>query len=112
MDPFRIERTAAASRVTLAGDFTAALADSLRLALQKELDAGVTRVVFDLTQTVMLDSMGIGLLIATYNSLSGRQGRVVVENVSEGVLKLLQCMRLVQRLNVSELEKKEINHER
>jgi anti-anti-sigma factor len=57
-------------------------------------------VVFDLGQAAMLDSSGIGLLIAAYNTVSRRQGRLHVVNVSGDVFQLLQTMRLVSRLNV------------
>lgn len=101
MNTFTIERQTNECRVVLAGDFTAAVVDSLKTALKREMDDGATAVTFDLGQTSMLDSSGIGLLIATFNSLAGRKGRISVQQVSPEILQLLSSMRLAQRLNVT-----------
>ena len=61
----------------------------------------MTEIVFDLAATVMLDSSGIGLLIATSNTIARQQGRVRVLNLSADILRLLQSMRLASRLNAS-----------
>jgi anti-anti-sigma regulatory factor len=49
----------------------------------------------------MLDSTGIGLLIAARNSIAAKGGTLRVQAVSQDIFKLLQNMRLVSRLNVS-----------
>jgi anti-anti-sigma regulatory factor len=49
----------------------------------------------------MLDSSGIGLLIAAANTAARRGGRVSVTNVSADILRLLQMMRLIDRLNAT-----------
>jgi anti-anti-sigma regulatory factor len=49
----------------------------------------------------MLDSSGMGLLIAAANSLAPGGGRIRVTNVSPDIFRLLQSMRLTTRLNVS-----------
>ena len=58
----------------------------------------------------MLDSSGIGLLIAAHNSLARKEGRVRVVNASADVFRLLQSMRLVGRLNVQARELQEAHH--
>ena len=88
-------------RVVLAGDLTAPRVPELQAALRKELVPAVTEVIFDLGQTATLDSSGIGLLIATNNSLARQQGCIRVQNVSPDLLRLLQSMRLVSRLNTT-----------
>ena len=87
--------------VTLTGNLTATLVPALQTTLQGVLEGGVDELVFDLAKTTMLDSSGMGLLIAAANSLSRRSGRIRVINVSPDILHLLQSMRLVSRLNVS-----------
>ena len=59
-------------------------------------------MVFDLASTAMLDSSGMGLLIATANSMTPIGGKVRVINVCSDIFHLLQSMRLTARLNVSE----------
>lgn len=87
--------------VTLTGDLVAAGVPELKTALQTALAGGADEVVFDLAATTQLDSSGIGLLIATSNSLTRQQGRLRVVNASPDILQLLQSMRLTGRLNAS-----------
>ena len=49
----------------------------------------------------MLDSSGMGLLIAAANSLAHSGGKLRVTNVCPDIFRLLQSMRLTARLNVS-----------
>lgn len=96
-----IETSGKQCRVTLTGDLTASGIPEIQAALRKELVPGVTEVVFDLGKATTLDSSGIGLLIATSNSLARQQGRTRVINVSPDILRLLQSMRLATRLNAT-----------
>ena len=88
-------------QVTLTGDMTAATVPDLQPALRSVLDQGASELVFDLPNAVMLDSSGIGLLIAAANTLARRGGRIRVTNVSADIFRLLQMMRLVDRLNAT-----------
>jgi anti-sigma B factor antagonist len=83
------------------GDLVASVIPDLQAALKQQLQPGVEEVIFDLAATVMLDSSGIGLLIATSNTMARQQGRVRILNVSQDILRLLQSMRLTSRLSVS-----------
>jgi anti-anti-sigma factor len=87
--------------VRLTGDFTAVLVPDLQAALKKELSEGTRELVFDMASTAMLDSSGIGLLIASANSMAHREGKVRVTNVCPDIFRLLQSMRLISRLNVT-----------
>lgn len=101
MGGFRIEQSASASVVTLAGDLTAPLVPPIQAAVKDELSKGAREVVFDLRHTEVLDSSGIGLLIATSNSLAKVSGVVRTVNTSANILQLLQSMRLTGRLNAT-----------
>jgi len=101
MAQYIIESQDKLSRVIMEGDLTASLVPDLQPRLKQELTRGIQEVVFDLGKTAMLDSSGIGVLIATYNSLNRQGGRVSVINVSPDIQKLLQSMRLATRLNVT-----------
>ena len=94
-----ITRTGATARVTLPEQLTAVEAPALQVALKQEIAQGVREIEFDLTHTKSLDSTGIGLLIAASNSLAALQGSVRLIQVSPPLLKLLQSMRLVERLH-------------
>jgi len=107
---YTIERKEKQCTVLLQGDLTAPLIPDLQAALKKELEQGAEEAVFDLGKTRMLDSSGIGLLIAACNSLVRKNGRMRVLNVSEDILRLLQSMRLVSRLHASGAAPEEENH--
>ena len=87
--------------VMLEGDLTAMVAPELKSAVQQALGDGALEVIFDFGKTTILDSTGIGFLIATYNSVKKKNGSVRVVSVSEDILGLLRSMRLEERLCVS-----------
>lgn len=101
MAGYTIQRTDSSSVVTLQGDLTAPQVPALQTELRQTLAQGVRDITFDFGQTETLDSSGIGLLIATRNSLARVDGRVNVVNLSAPLLTLLQSMRLVTRLNAT-----------
>ena len=86
--------------VALEGALTVALAQDLRPQLQKALAEGVASVVFDLARSDVVDSSGIGLLIATHNSLKAKGGRLRVVNVSPEIMSLFKAMRLDRHFTV------------
>ena len=101
MAAYVIEQNEQQGSVKLTGDLTAILVPELRAGLRETLNRGARELVFDLTSTAMLDSSGIGLLIATANSVARSGGRVRVTNVCPDIFRLLQSMRLTGRLNVT-----------
>ena len=110
MTSYTIKRAEHECQVVLEGDLTASLVPELQAALKQQIEQGAIEVVFDLSQTAVLDSSGIGLMIAASNSLSRRQGKLRVVGVSRDILRLLQSMRLVARLNATGREAKEEQH--
>jgi len=101
MSSYRMERTDEGCRLTVNGGLTAIVVPELQQALKLEVEKGTQQVTFDLSQTSMVDSSGIGLLIATSNSLSQKNGKLAVVNTAPEILRLLRSMRLVSRLNIS-----------
>lgn len=86
--------------VTLQGDLVALVVPELQRDLKDMVERGARELVIDLSNTFMLDSSGIGLLIAAANTLAQLTGNIHVTNVSAEIFQLLQNMRLVGRLNV------------
>jgi anti-sigma B factor antagonist len=101
MAAFVIEQNDQQGSVRLTGDLTAILVPDLQAGLKEVLGKGVRELVFDLGSTTMLDSSGMGLLIAAANSLAHSGGKLRVTNVCPDIFRLLQSMRLTARLNVS-----------
>jgi anti-anti-sigma factor len=102
MAAFVIEQNDQQGSVKLTGDLTAIVVPDLQAGIKEVLGKGVRNVVFDLASTAMLDSSGMGILIATANSLAPYGGKIRVTNVCPEIFRLLQSMRLTARLNVSE----------
>ncbi len=101
MSGYTLEQNGTQCLVKLDGDLTAPIVPDLQTDLKKQLDQGASEFAFDLEKAVMLDSTGIGLLIAARNSISSKGGTLRVLSVSQDIFRLLQNMRLVSRLNVS-----------
>lgn len=101
MSKLELKRDGQRIGVILEGDFTASVVPELKPSLQKALQEGMMEVEFDFGKITAIDSTGIGFLIATYNSLSKRDGTVRVVQASEDIFLLLQSMRLEKRLCVS-----------
>jgi len=87
--------------IGLEGNLTAMIVPALQADLKQTLHEGVRRMAFDFSKTAMLDSSGIGLLIAATNSVMRNGGEVRVVNVAPDIFRLFQNMRLTARLNVS-----------
>jgi anti-anti-sigma factor len=111
MSSYHMEHTGEGCRLAVNGGLTAVLVPELQQALKAEVEKGAQRITFDLAETRMVDSSGIGLLIAASNTLSQRNGKLSVINTAPEILRLLRSMRLVSRLNISGGPGAEPNHE-
>ena len=101
MATFELKRESSSLSVLINGDLTSALVPALKPELQKGIEEGVLSIVFDFGKTLVVDSTGIGFLIATYNTLSKKQGGLRIINASPDIIRLFQSMRLDQRLAIS-----------
>lgn len=103
MSDYEITSHETTAKVTLGAKLTAAEVKALQAALKREIEGGARELVFDFGALRSLDSTGIGLLVATGNSMSAVKGRIRLIDVSPDVMKLLRGMRLVDRLNATEI---------
>jgi len=72
--------------------------------LKSLVDEGRTHFILDLRGVEMIDSMGLGVLIATHNSLS-QTGRVLtLKNVSSDIMSLLKTMRLNEHFTIADVQ--------
>lgn len=104
MEVCTVEQESRVCRVMLTGDLTASGVAEVQAKLQAALGEGAQEIVFDLGKALMIDSSGIGLLIAASNSLAGRNGRIRVVKLSAEMLQLFNSMRLTHRLNATGAE--------
>ncbi|NCD32517.1 MAG: STAS domain-containing protein [Spartobacteria bacterium] len=101
MSQYTVKTIDGVCHITLSGDLTASLVPEIKELLEKEFDTGLQSMEFDLDATDVLDSSGIGLLVACHNSLTKQGGQIRIINVNSNILRLMQGMRLEKRLNVS-----------
>ena len=101
MSSYRMEHTDEGCRLTVSGGLTVVLVPELQQALKAEVEKGTQQIIFDLAETRIVDSSGIGLLIAASNSLAQKNGKLSVVNTAPEIFRLMQSMRLVGRLNIS-----------
>ncbi|THB76261.1 MAG: anti-sigma factor antagonist [Desulfobacteraceae bacterium] len=81
-------------------DVVASMADDFKNELLAVIDDSQGDIVIDLEGAEMVDSVGIGVIIAAHNTLdqAGRQLKVI--NVSKDVYGLFTTMRLNRRFTV------------
>ena len=79
----------------------AATIPELRLKMRDIVGDGVRDLVIDLSGIRMVDSSGLGLLIAAHNSLSKVGGQLAVIHASNDLLELFRSMRMHQHFTVS-----------
>ena len=61
----------------------------------------IEELTLDLKQVKMIDSVGLGVIIAAHNSLRGIGGKLTVKNVSNDIYRLFKTMRLDQHFEVT-----------
>jgi anti-anti-sigma factor len=86
--------------VHLEEDVVAAHCNRLRELLRAQIEAGANQLTLDFREVRMVDSAGIGLLIATHNTMRRREGELALINCSLDILELFRTMRLDQHMRV------------
>jgi len=74
----------------------------LRNTLKKVLDEGAAGIVIDLADVDMIDSSGLGVLVATHNSLKKIDRDLELNNCNDDIRKLFNNMRLDQHFKINE----------
>jgi anti-anti-sigma factor len=71
--------------------------------MKRLIGEGVSSISLDCTNLVMMDSTGIGCLVAAHNSLTKLNGSLSLTQVSSDIHDLLCSMRLERRIKISPL---------
>ena len=82
------------------GDLTAVTAHEIRIQLKDLIQRGLRELVIDLSSTRVIDSTGIGLLVATHNSLRRIDAKLTLVNVSQELFELLKAFRLDKHFSI------------
>lgn len=81
-------------------DIVASMVPDFKTELKDTINEGASRLIIDLSGVEMLDSMGIGVLIAAHNSLKKMSGTLEVIQPSKDILNLLKNMRLDKHFKI------------
>jgi len=68
----------------------------LNKAIQEQVDANRAGIILNLEEVPMMDSVGLGMLIAAYTSLTKKQSKMVLLNVGRSIKYLLVITKLDQ----------------
>lgn len=90
------------NRTVVADELTVTTVPALQSTLRDALASQGPNLVVDLEQLRTIDSSGIGLLIATKNSVTAQQGKLRLVNVPTHIFNLLKTMRLDGSLNAEQ----------
>ena len=81
-------------------DVVASMANEFRAELNSQIQEAPTELVIDLAGVEMVDSVGIGIIIATHNSLDQKGGKLKVVNIADDIYGLFSTMRLDRHFTV------------
>lgn len=81
-------------------DVVASMAEEFKSELLSVINESSAEVVIDLEGVDMVDSVGIGVIIATHNTLNQSERKLKVINVAKDVYGLFTTMRLNRRFTV------------
>jgi serine/threonine-protein kinase RsbW len=82
------------------GDIVASVAEALRARLREIMAEHPGPLAMDLSRVELIDSVGIGLLIAIHNSLAKTGHRLALEHVNPDLAGLLRTMRLDKHFSI------------
>ena len=68
----------------------------LNTAIQEQVDSNIDGLILNLDEVPMMDSVGLGMLVAAYTSLTKKEKKVVLLNVGRSVRYLLVVTKLDQ----------------
>jgi len=94
-------------RVTIKpqSDVVASMAGEFKADLKAVLDQGIKDLTIDLQGVEMIDSVGLGVLIAACNSLRRVGGSLTIRNASKDIHSVFKTMRLDRHFTVVVCEK-------
>lgn len=94
MSSITVERNADQAELRFEDNLVSDTVENLRGTLKKLLSENLNRIIMNFQSVEMIDSMGIGLLVSTHNTLTARGGSLIITNLSPDLLELFTVMRL------------------
>ncbi|MBN2280824.1 MAG: STAS domain-containing protein [Candidatus Marinimicrobia bacterium] len=97
---FKISHVNEKCVVTPNGNIVASIVNEFRDEMKSIVDEE-KQIVIDLSNVEMIDSMGLGALIATHNSMQKYDKKLELTNISKDLLSLMKTMRLDQHFKIN-----------
>ena len=95
-----IKRIGDGATVKPGRDLVASMVKEFKKELRSLLEEEPAEITIDLVGVDMIDSVGLGVLIAAHNSISKMGGKLTVMNASENIYGLFKTMRLDKHFGV------------
>lgn len=99
MKGFSIDNRHSEAAITITEAMVASLVEELKPEVVK-LPSTIQSITFDMEDITMIDSIGIGFLVATHNSLKIRGGAIKVINVNAEISELFESMHLNRHFSI------------
>lgn len=93
MEEYLIKENGSSTKVEIKKDLVASLVDKLKPIVLDETAMGKS-IIFDMDGVEMIDSIGIGFLVASHNSANKHGSTIKVVNLSMEILELFKSMQL------------------
>ena len=103
MNETQMIHTGSQATIILGEKLVASDVQDLKIEMKSLIAKGVKSISLDCTQLILLDSTGIGCLIAAHNSLIKLSGSLLINQVSNDIYDLLCSMRLDRHINIVRL---------
>jgi len=94
MSSIIIEKKKEIVKIKFTENLVSVVVEDLRSTLKKILSENVSTITMDFQSIDIIDSMGIGLLVSTHNTLASRESELIITNLSSDLLELFTVMRL------------------
>jgi len=88
--------------LTIDGDIVSTSSQQLKEKLHKAVDEQPKILTLDFKNVEYVDSIGIGIIIATHNSLRNKGAKLKLINVNNNILNLFKTMRLDKHIDMEE----------
>lgn len=103
MFKYEINHSGAQAALIARGDLTTVDLPGLKAEVKRLMEDGVTQITMDCAGLDLIDSTGIGFLVAMHNSLSRVKGSLEIVQVQADIYDLLCSMRLDRHIKISPL---------
>lgn len=90
----KAEEDAGESRLRIRGAFDAATVSDINLAIEAVMAERPSRVILDLAQVPLMDSSGVGAIVALWKRMKADGGQVVVVGARDQPLAVLRVLKL------------------